>query len=223
MSYTLFSELESDVNAYMEASLSTTQLQPLVLTAEDRINSLVVLPNAKKEVTHSIGVGGFGLVNLPDDFYGFISVSINPDNLTSDYIFLEQKSIDFMETAFPAANATGVPRYYAIEINSSVADTGKQLQYAPKVATGTYRLNIKYIGKPASITDSTAAYIAMEFPEALFYGTLVEVANFLKEDQSIIANFENRFQQAMARVKNTVDGRMATDQYRSGETRINPS
>jgi len=221
MSYLNLSALLQDVNNYMESSLNSTQIGPLAQTAEDRINSLVVLPNAKKEQVTGLSANA-GLEDLPADFYGFVSVAINENNLTTDYIFLEQKSTDFIETAFPAANATGVPRYYAIDINNSIPSTGKQIIIAPR-ADKEYRLNIKYIGKPTSIVDGSATYIAQEFPEALFYGTLVEVANFLKEDQSIIANFENRFQQAMARVKNTVDGRMATDQYRSGETRINPS
>ena len=220
MSYLNLDALLQDVNNYMESSITTSQIQPLAQTAEDRINSLVVLPTAKKEQVTGLSADE-GLKDLPADFYGFVSVSINVNNLTTDFIFLEQKSIDFMETAFPAANATGVPRYYAIDINNG-SSTGKQIVILPK-ADKEYRLNIRYIGKPTSIVDESAAYIAQEFPEALFYGTLVEVANFLKEDQSIIANFENRFQQAMARVKNTVDGRMATDQYRSGETRINPS
>ena len=220
MSYINLSALLQDVNNYMESSINSSQGGPLAQTAEDRINSLVVLPTAKKEDVKGLDQGT-SLEDLPADFYGFVSVAINENNLTTDFIFLEQKSTDFIETAFPAANATGVPRYYAIDINNG-SSTGKQIIIAPK-ADKDYRLNIRYIGKPTSIVDGSATYIAQEFPEALFYGTLVEVANFLKEDQSIIANFENRFQQAMARVKNTVDGRMATDQYRSGETRINPS
>ena len=220
MSYNSLTELLSDVNEYMESAVTSAQLGPLAQTAEDRINSLVALPAAKKETVLTLIAAG-DLSNLPDDFYGFISVSINENNLTTDFIFLEQKSIDYMETAFPAANASGVPRYYGIDINNT-ASTGQQILTKPK-ADKEYKLNIRYIGKPTSIVDGSATYIALEFPEALLYGTLVEVANFLKEDPSIIANFENRFQQAMARVKNTVDGRMATDQYRSGETRINPS
>ena len=220
MSYINLSALLQDVNNYMESSINSSQGGPLAQTTEDRIDSLVVLPTAKKEDVKGLDQGT-SLEDLPADFYGFVSVAINENNLTTDFIFLEQKSTDFIETAFPAANATGVPRYYAIDINNG-SSTGKQIIIAPK-ADKDYRLNIRYIGKPTSIVDGSATYIAQEFPEALFYGTLVEVANFLKEDQSIIANFENRFQQAMARVKNTVDGRMATDQYRSGETRINPS
>ena len=221
MSYNSLTELLSDVNEYMESAITSSQLGPLAQTAEDRINSLVALPTAKKETVISLSTSD-QIKDLPDDFYGFVSVSINENNLTTDFIFLEQKSIDYMETAFPAANASGVPRYYGIDINTQVDSTGKQILITPR-ADKAYQLNIRYIGKPTSIVDGSATYIALEFPEALFYGTLVEVANFLKEDPSIIANFENRFQQAMARVKNTVDGRMATDQYRSGETRINPS
>jgi len=220
MSYLNLNALLQDVNNYMESSLNSGQIGPLAQTTEDRINSLVVLPTAKKEDVKGLDINT-GLEDLPADFYGFVSVAINENNLTTDFIFLEQKSTDFIETAFPAANATGVPRYYALDINNG-SNTGKQIIIAPK-ADKDYRLNIRYIGTPTSIVDGSATYIAQEFPEALFYGTLVEVANFLKEDQSIIANFENRFQQAMARVKNTVDGRMATDQYRSGENRINPS
>ena len=220
MSYTLRSTLLTDVNNYLESGITDAVFSPLLRMAEDRIHSLVSIHDQKKETTITLSAAA-DLNNLPDDFYGFVSVSINENNLTTDFIFLEQKSIDYMETAFPAANESGVPRYYAIDINSS-SSTGEQILTKPK-ADKEYRLNIRYIGKPISLADGTATYLGMEFPELLFFGTLVECAAYLKEPPDVQASLENRFQQAVARTKNMTEGQAQRDQYRYGSIRQIPS
>ena len=127
-----------------------------------------------------------------------------------------------METAFPTANEQGTPRYYAIDINNT-SSTGKQLQYRP-LSNTSYKLNLRYIGKPDGLTSSvTATYLATEFPELLFFGTLVECAAYLKEPPDVQASLENRFQQAVARTKNMTEGQAQRDQYRYGSIRQIPS
>ena len=74
MSYSTIEEIRGDVNNYLESSIALTQFQALLTTAEDRIHSLVSIHDQKKELVDDISAGGFGLINLPDDFYGFVSV-----------------------------------------------------------------------------------------------------------------------------------------------------
>jgi len=52
---------------------------------------------------------------------------------------------------------------------------------------------------------------------------LTEGAIFLKEPQPDIANFENRFKEAILRAKNLSEGRLTRDEYRYDSLRINVS
>lgn len=78
-------------------------------------------------------------------------------------------------------------------------------------------MELHYLHKPASLTagsDSGETVLSVDFPDALLYGSLVEGANFLKEAPDVIGQFENRFKEAVARMKNESEGRDTRDEYR---------
>ena len=92
--------------------------------------------------------------------------------------------------------------------------------YAPfsvAVPDSNYTVEIHYLHKPTSLTagsDSGTTVLSTDYPEALLYGTLVEAAVFLKETPDVIGNFEARFKEALARMKNLSEGRKQRDEYR---------
>jgi hypothetical protein len=53
----------------------------------------------------------------------------------------------------------------------------------------------------------------------LLYGALVEGSIFLKEPPDVVAQFEARFKEAIARMKNTSEGRGTRDEYRYDSVR----
>ena len=59
-----------------------------------------------------------------------------------------------------------------------------------------------------------ALSLSTDHPDPLLYGTLVEGAIFLKETPDVIAQFEARFKEAMARMKNLSEGRNTRDEFR---------
>jgi hypothetical protein len=93
-------------------------------------------------------------------------------------------------------------------------DTAFELSPIPDQA---YTVEIHYLYKPASLTsgaDSGTTVLSTDYPDALLYGTLVEAAIFLKETPDVIGTFEARFKEALARMKNTSEGRKQRDEYR---------
>ena len=48
----------------------------------------------------------------------------------------------------------------------------------------------------------------------MLYGCLVEAYTFMKGDGDMMALYENRFQQEMARLKNKAEARGRRDEYR---------
>ena len=80
-----------------------------------------------------------------------------------------------------------------------------------------YTVEVHYLYKPASLTagsDSGTTVLSTDYPEALLYGTLAEAAVFLKETPDVVGNFEARFKEALARMKNLSEGRKQRDEYR---------
>ena len=57
----------------------------------------------------------------------------------------------------------------------------------------------------------------------MLYGTLVEAAIFLKEPPDVVGTMENRFKEAVARMKNLSEGRGTRDEYRYDLLRIGVS
>ena len=53
----------------------------------------------------------------------------------------------------------------------------------------------------------------------MLYGALVEGAIFLKEPAEVVAQLEGRFKEAIARMKNTSEGRGTRDEYRYDSVR----
>ena len=80
-----------------------------------------------------------------------------------------------------------------------------------------FTVELHYLHKPASLTagaSSGTTLLSTDHPDALLYGTLVEGAVFLKETPDVIANFEGRFKEAVARMKNLSEGRNTRDEFR---------
>ena len=85
-------------------------------------------------------------------------------------------------------------------------------------------MEIHYLNKPTSLTsgiDSGTTLLSTDYPDALFFGALVEAAVFLKEPSDVIVNFDQRFKEQIARMKNLAEGRQTKQEYRYDQLRVN--
>ena len=143
----------------------------------------------------------------PSDFYAPFSAAVIS---SSKYYYLDYKHPSFIKEYSPTTTVTGRPKYYSL-----LDDTAFELSPIPDA---NYTVEIHYLYKPASLTagsDSGTTVLSTDYPEALLYGTLVEAAIFLKETPDVIANFEARFKESLARMKNLSEGRKQRDEYRN--------
>jgi len=206
MSYTL-ATLKTAVQDYMESSETTftNNLNGFIKEAEDRIFNNVQLPVQRKNVQGTATASNRFLAT-PSDFYAPFSAAVIS---SSKYYYLDYKHPSFIKEYSPTTTVTGRPKYYSL-----LDDTAFELSPIPDA---NYTVEIHYLYKPASLTagsDSGTTVLSTDYPEALLYGTLVEAAIFLKETPDVIANFEARFKEALARMKNLSEGRKQRDEYR---------
>lgn len=207
MSFTL-STLKAAVQDYLQVSETafTSQLDTFIQEAESRIFKSVQLPEQRRNVTGAASSGNRFLAT-PSDFYAPFSLAvIDSDN---KYTYLDFKHPSFLKEYSPTSTTTGKPKYYSLFDQSA-------FEMAP-VPNSNYTVELHYLFKPASLTagaDSGTTLLSTDHPDPLLYGTLVEGAIFLKETPDVIAQFEARFKEAMARMKNLSEGRNTRDEFR---------
>ena len=210
MSFTL-ATLKTAVQDYLQVSESTftSQLDRFIQESEDRIFSLVQLPNQRKNVQGNLTSGNRFLAT-PTDFYAPMSLAIIS---SSTYDYLDYKHPSFIKE-FSPGTTQGTPKYYSLFDETS-------FEISP-IPDSNYTVELHYLNKPGSLTsgsDSGTTFLSTDYPDALLYGALVEGAVFLKEPLDVVAQFEGRFKEAIARMKNTSEGRGTRDEYRYDSVR----
>ena len=211
MSFTL-ATLKTAVQDYLEVSETTftNQLPRFIQESEDRIFSLVQLPEQRKNVQGNVTAGNRFLAT-PTDFYASMSIAIINSN---SYDYLDFKHPSFVRE-FSPGTTQGTPRYYTLFDETS-------FEISP-IPDSNYTVEVHYLSKPGSLTsgsDSGTTTLSTDYPDALLYGTLVEGAIFLKEPSEVVAQFEGRFKEAIARMKNISEGRGTRDEYRYDQVRV---
>ena len=214
MSFT-FATLKTAIQDYLEVSESTftTQLPTFIQQSEDRIFSFVQLPEQRKNVQGTLTTGNRFLAT-PTDFYAPMSVALIS---SSTYDYLDFKHPSFIKE-YSSGTTRSTPKYYSLFDDAA-------FEVSP-IPDADYTVELHYLHKPVSLTagsDSGTTFLSTDYSDALLYGSLVEGAIFLKEPADVIAQLEGRFKEAIARMKNTSEGRGTRDEYRYDSVRSNVS
>ena len=214
MSFT-YSTLKTAIQDYLEVSETTftNELPTFIQEAEDRIFSFVQLPEQRKNVQGTVTTGNRFLAT-PTDFYAPMSLAV----ISSDtYDYLDFKHPSFIKE-YSSGTTRAKPKYYSLFDDAA-------FEVSP-IPDADYTIELHYLHKPVSLTagsDSGTTFLSTDYSDALLYGSLVEGAIFLKEPSDVIAQLEGRFKEAVARMKNTSEGRGTRDEYRYDSVRSSVS
>ena len=214
MSFT-YATLKTAIQDYLEVSETTftTQLPTFIQEAENRIFSFVQLPEQRKNVQGTLTSNNRFLAT-PTDFYAPMSLAIIS---SSTYDYLDFKHPSFIKE-FSSGTTQAKPKYYSL-----FDDAAFEVSPLPDA---NYTVELHYLHKPVSLTagsDSGTTFLSTDYSDALLYGSLVEGATFLKESADVITLLEGRFKEAIARMKNTSEGRGTRDEYRYDSVRSSVS
>lgn len=204
---TIYGYLSTDSNGVPTADINT-----IIRQAEQRIYYDVQIPVLKKNVTGSL-TNGNRYLTTPDDYLATYSIAVNNNGV---YEYLLPKEVAFIREAYPAVNATGVPRYYAIFDNDTII-----LGPTPN---SNYPVELHYFYEPASIVDQpTGTWISENAENALLYGCLFEAYTYLKGEPDLISLYAGRYKEAIEALRIIGEGRNRSDTYRNSEPRITPN
>ena len=212
MSFT-YGTLKTAIENYVDTSETTfvSTLPTFITQTEERILKNVWLDNFKKNVTGT-GTSGTTYLAMPTDFLAPFSLATISSNT---YNFLLLKQVSFMKSYKPVSTDTGSPKYYA-EFNSD------SFILAP-TPNADFTFELHYFYRPASLTagaDSGTTWLSQNAVNCMLYGSLVEAGTFLKMDPAEIGGYEQRFQDALDRLRNTSEGAGTQSQYRYDQVRI---
>ena len=209
-----FTTLKSAIQDYTENTETSfvSNLTNIIVQAENRIIKSVELPNFRKNQTGTFTNGNAYLATPTDYLYPYSLAVLDSD---SNYNYLINKDVNFIREAYPASATTGLPKYYA-QFDDDTFLVG------PTPNSG-YTVEIHYFYIPQSITATSdgTSWLGTNASEALLYASLAEAYTFMKGEQDILANYDNRFKEALQRLTLESDGYYRKDAYRSGQRRIN--
>lgn len=184
-----------------------SQIDTFITNAEERILYSVDLEVFRKNVSGTTTSGNKYLA-APSDFLAPYSLAVTVNGTTS---FLLNKDVEYIQEYNPTG-ATGTPKYYAyFDVNNFILGP---------VPAGNYSVELHYYYKPASIVTANTTWIGDNAEQALLYACLFEAYTFMKGEPDILNIYNQRFAEALTRLKNLGEGRENVDAYRDGLIRV---
>ena len=205
-----YAELVGAINSYSENSFDTTDINTFIQQAEQRIFNTVQLPDLRRNQVGNT-TSGNKYLTTPSDWLSTYSLAVIDAN--NEYTYLLNKDVNFIRESFPDTDSGfyGKPEYYAIFDDNTFI-----LGPTPD---SNYTVELHYFYYPESIVTAGNTWLGDNFDTALFYGSLLEAATFLKAEPDEVQNYTQRYTEALSMLKQLGDGKDRRDAYRSGQVR----
>jgi hypothetical protein len=198
----------------------TEQINGFITQAEERIYNSVQVPPLRKNVT-GLTTSGNKYLSCPSDFMSVFSIAVIDSN---NYEYLLNKDVNFIRAAYPNPNDTGLPQYYALfgpTVVTSVITDELSFILGP-TPDDAYTVELHYYAYPESITVAAdgRTWLGDNYSPVLLYGTMVEAYTFLKGEVDVTAQYEKKYQEALAQLNRLGTGLERGDAYRDGQAKI---
>lgn len=204
--YATLVQAVKDFTEYDETTFNNN-IDTFIRNCEERILFSVDLSVFRKNDTGNCTAGNKYLT-VPTDFLSPFSLSVNDGTTTS---FLLNKDVEYLQEYNPTG-ITGVPKYYALfDVDNFIL--------AP-VPDSAYSVELHFYYRPASIVDTGTSWLGTNAEQAMLYGTLFEAYTYMKGEPDLLNLYNQRFAEALTRLKNYGEGREDTDAYRDGLIRV---
>ena len=220
-----YAALSAAIQAYTENTEAdfVANIPVFVEQAEQRIYNSVQFPSIRKNVYGQVTANN-NYLQCPTDFLAVYSLAIitgvtGGDLNTGTYEYLLNKDVNFIRQAYPTANDTALPKYYALfgPRSDNAAELTFILGPTPDAA---YSSELHYYFYPPSISVAPfTSWLGDNFDTVLLYASLVEAYTYMKGEADMMALYNQKFMEALALAKRLGDGMERQDAYRSGQFR----
>jgi hypothetical protein len=214
-----YATLVSTIQAYVENDFptspgtggltSTEQIDTFIQQAEQRIYNSVQLLDLRKNVVGNTAAANKYLT-VPTDWLANFSVAVI-DPVTGEYEYMLNKDVNYIREAFPFPTTTGKPTHYAMfDQNSYILGP---------TPDAVYQIELHYFYYPPSIVTAGTSWLGDNFDAVLLYGSILEAYTFMKGEQDVMAQYQNRYGEALAMIKQFGEGKNRQDMYRTPQVR----
>tara|TARA_R110000796_G_scaffold54157_2_gene126684 strand:- start:686 stop:1336 length:651 start_codon:yes stop_codon:yes gene_type:complete len=214
-----YAELTTNIQDVCENTFTADQLALFTQQAEQRIYNTVQLPTLRRNVTGLI-TSSNKYLTAPLDFLSVYSIAVI--DAAGDYTYLLNKDVNFIREAYPSAAASGIPKYYAI-FGPSIDDADVLTFILGPTPNTAYSTELHYYFYPESIVTANETWLGEHFDSALLNASLTEAIRFMKGEPDLVKLYNDMYVQSISLLKNLGDGKLRTDAYRAGQTRISAS
>lgn len=215
-----YAQLSTAIQQYTENDETSfvANIPNFVRNTETLVNNSVQLPAFRKNVTGET-TATWPYLSIPTDFLSIFSLAVAnytvPATYTKPiigpYTYLLQKDVNYIREAFPYPEVVGLPTHYAIFDSTSFL-----LGPTPDAC---HPVEMHYYAQMQSIVTTGTSWLGDNFPNVLLWGSLVEAYIYMKGEKDIVAVYQNKFEEAMARLKELGDGKDRADNYRTTQYR----
>lgn len=203
-----FAENDFPVTPGSSDMSSDAQVQTFIRLAEQRIYNSVELP-ATRDKTTLTAASSNRYLTMPTGWLATNELSVIA---SGSYYPLIVKDESFIRESFPNPSTTGQPQYYAL-----VDETRCLLGPTPDSG---YSLEIDYFRYPDSIVDASTSWLGDNFDQVLLYGSLLEAAAFQQIEADVLAQYQKRYDEGLALLKQLAEGKNRQDQFRTPPSRM---
>jgi hypothetical protein len=187
---------------------STEQLNIFIKQAEQKVYNSVQILDLRKNVTGELSSGNQYL-SVPTDWLANFSLAIIDS--AGAYTYLLNKDVNFIRESFPNPTSTGKPTHYALFDNSSYI-------VGPTPDQG-YTAELHYFYYPDSIVSAGTSWVGENYDSILLYGALIEAHIFMKGEADVYESYIQRYNEALAGLKQLGEGKNRQDMYRTKQAR----
>jgi hypothetical protein len=220
-----YTQLKAAIQSYTEnyETEFESYIPTFVTQTETRVYNTVQIPPLRRNQTGTL-TSNNKYLSTPIDFLSVYSMAVIQNYQTSNetYTYLLNKDVNYIREAYPTANDTGLPAYYAIfgpSVSGNVTTNELTFIVGPTPNT-SYTVELHYYYYPESITTAGTSWLGDNYDPVLLYGSLREAYLYMKGEQDLIANVEAKYNEALGQLKRLGDGMERQDAYRSGQTRV---
>jgi len=209
MSFT-YAQLKQAIQDYTENTETSfvNNLPVFIRAAEERILKLVQLNLFRRNQTATLTASN-PYLNAPSDFLAPYSLSYT--NGDGNKNFLLFKDVNYIQEYNPDVTSTGAPQYYAqFDLDNFIV--------AP-TPDDSYAVELHYFYRPASLTagaESGTTWLSENAELSLLYGALVEAYIYMKGEQDVMTQYNQRFQESLMGLKMFGEAKEVTQDYRVG-------
>ena len=205
-----YAQLKTAIQDYTQNSETSfvTNLPVFIRSSEERILKMVQLTLFRKNSAGNMTQNDEYL-SMPSDFLAPFSLSYTDSD--NDKLFLDFKSVNFIQEFNPDKTTTGGPRYYAnFDVDNFIIGP---------TPDSNYDVELHYYYRPDSLTagaDGATTWLSTNAELTLLYGCLIEAYIYMKGDPTLMQEYEQRFAESLVALKQYGEAKEVTDEYRTG-------